>query len=341
MRQPAFDPTLDQDADTSFLSRRAARTGRSMGPQFDPSSGQLVDDNGIVIPENQWKGSWKKTWEDDKKYLDELSQKSFWDYAGIPLMAAAAFTGVGLAGALSGGGASSMAGVGPSTAANMAATEAALPGVMSGGSLAAGTGTAAAAGGSMGMLDTIKSVLGSDKLSGLADVFGNAAKSENNQQGLEDRLKLMLEDARLNRDKYALDAPGTRLATGAQAALSQNITPTTLDWGPNGFVPGAIAEGKASLPKYTGGLSGALSSMSGNKDYQALSNQVLHDQLVAQLQGGASGGNQDKAGLPTVGEGSGLGDVLGGMGLGTSILSTLLGKKKASVPLPTSMVGGA
>lgn len=109
-------------------------------PHFDPSTGQLVDDNGFVIPESQWKDSWKQTWDADKQYLDDLSKKSFWDYAGIPLMAAGAFTGIGALGGAFGGGA-----VGPSTAANMAATQSAL----NGGTLGSLAGTGAGAGGGM------------------------------------------------------------------------------------------------------------------------------------------------------------------------------------------------
>lgn len=179
-------------------------------------------------------------------------------------------------------------------------------------------------------------------MSGLSGVLGGAAKAGQDQNNKADQLKLLLENAKLNRDKFALDAPGERLATSQRANLAANATPSTLDWGPGGFKPGAIAKGQAPLPKWTGGVTGAIANMS--PDAKQLSNQTMHDELISQLQGGASGpnGGSDKT-MPTgIGESSTSDKVLGGASLGTSILGLLLGLNKGggSKPLDTSGLFG-
>lgn len=173
--------------------------------------------------------------------------------------------------------------------------------------------------------------------SGLSGVLGGAAKAGQEQNNKADQLKLLLENAKLNRDKFALDAPATRLQTGLKAGMAAGAAPSTMDWGEKGFVPGAIAKGQAPMPKRTGGPSGALASLAGNSDAKQLSNTVLHDQLIAQLRGGTTGGGSRVGGdmsagtdsaMPTgIGEESTGDKVLGGASLATSILSMLLKAK--------------
>lgn len=163
-------------------------------------------------------------------------------------------------------------------------------------------------------------------LSGLSGVLGGAAKSGQDQNNKADQLKLLLENAKLNRDKFALDAPGERLATSQRANLAANASPSKMDWGPKGFVPGAIAHGQAPMPTRTGGISGALSNM--NPEAKALANQTMHDEFISQLQGGISNPKGTDRAMPTgIGEESTGDKVLGGASLGTSILAAILKAK--------------
>lgn len=175
-------------------------------------------------------------------------------------------------------------------------------------------------------------------LSGLSDILGGAAKTGQTQNNTSDSLKLLLDNANLNQQKFAEAAPGQRLSTGMRAAIAGQASPATLNWGPGGFKPGAIAEGKAGLPTWEGGVSGALKNLP--PDAKQLSNQVLHDELVSQLRGGETGGGQaagsngpgapdlhgtDKT-LPSglnIGQPSTGDNILGGLGIGSSILSLL------------------
>jgi hypothetical protein len=163
-------------------------------------------------------------------------------------------------------------------------------------------------------------------MSGLGGVLGGAGAADTVQGNESDRLKIALENAKLNRDKFALGAPATRLAGGISGSVASNFQPTKVNWGPGGFTPGI---GKSGPPTITGGGAGALANLS--PDARQLANQVTHDELVSQMSGGASapGGGTDRA-LPTgIGEGSTTGKVLGGLGLGSSILAALLKAKQA------------
>lgn len=173
-------------------------------------------------------------------------------------------------------------------------------------------------------------------LSGLGDILGGAAKSSTAQGNTSDRLKLMLENAKLNRDKFALGAPSTRLSGAIKGSVAGNFQPTKVDWGPGGFTPGAGTRGV--IPKITGGGAGALANLS--PDAKTLANQVTHDELVSQMSGGASapGGGTDKA-MPTgIGEPSTGSSILGGLGMGSSILG-LLAKLRGGGNGPTDQSG--
>lgn len=181
-------------------------------------------------------------------------------------------------------------------------------------------------------------------MDGLSGVLGGAAKSGQDQNNKSDQLKLLLENAKLNRDKFALAAPGERLSTGMRANLAANAKPSKLNWGPNGFKPGAIARGEAQMPKWEGGPSSGLGDNM-SPDAKQLSNTVLHDSLIAQLRGGTTGGGSRPGGdmntggsdlaMPKgIGEESTGDKILGGASLGTSILGLLLRLKKGGGAAP-------
>lgn len=180
-------------------------------------------------------------------------------------------------------------------------------------------------------------------LSGVSDILGGAAKSGQAQNNQSDQLKLLLENAKLNRDKFALAAPGTRLQTG-MAAEASKAAPSTMNWGPNGFKPGAIAHGQAGMPTRQGGPETPLSS-----DAKQLSNTVLHDELISQLRGGTTGGGSRPGGdssttgtdsaMPTgIGQSSTSDKLLGAGAMGSSILA-LLAKLKGGGSSPQDTSG--
>lgn len=222
----------------------------------------------------------------------------------------------------------------------------------------------------MGVLDFIKMIGGGVAapftggatlpvaLDGLSGILGSAAKTGQDQNNKADQLQLLLENAKLNRDKFALDAPGQRLSTGMRANVAANAQPASLDWGPAGFKPGAIAHGQAPMPHWTGGPSSGLGA-SMSPDAKQLSNQVMHDELVAQLRGGTTGGGtgakqgdgsllrpgakEDGTGtdlamdpkLAQIGQPSTGDNVLGGLGVGTSILALLSKLRGGNSQMPT------
>lgn len=177
----------------------------------------------------------------------------------------------------------------------------------------------------MGILGSILGVIGAPftggaslALGGLSDVLGGAAKSDTGQANESDKLKLALQQALLNSKKFATSAPAERLATGERAALAKTATPASVQWGG----PGSGLRGE--VPTYSGGIK---SIYAANQDptMKALSQRTLEDSLMAQLNGGPTGKNQDVdlGSAADVGEGSMGGDILGGLGLGTSIASVL------------------
>lgn len=172
---------------------------------------------------------------------------------------------------------------------------------------------------------------------GLADVFGGASKSGLDQQNKDNSLKLLLEQAKLNRDKFATDAPGQRLNTSTRASVLSNYKPAQVDWGAGGFQPGMGARGV--IPKITGGVGGSLANL--NPETKSLADQVMHDMLVSQQRGGETGGGNgagapysrpDKYGtdktMPTMTQPSRGDKLTGGLGMGFSILEAL---KKSGV----------
>lgn len=187
--------------------------------------------------------------------------------------------------------------------------------------LAAGVGLSSVGGGgaSPDMASSVTpSAAGSTDITALADILSKAGASDLSQGNTADQIKIALLNAGINAKKLGVTAPATRLATGERAALAKAATPAQVHWdGPGSGLKGEV-------PSYTGGIK---SIYAANQDptMQALHDQVLNDSLVGEMNGGASGGNQD-ASLGTAadaGQGSTAGDALGAVGLGTSIAATL------------------
>lgn len=158
---------------------------------------------------------------------------------------------------------------------------------------------------------------------GLADTLGGAAGSAQKQNNTSDTLKLALAQAGLNRDKFALEAPGARLSTGSSAALKAalaNAGPSKINWGG----PGSGLRGE--IPTTSGGFHDAIGNLKNNPNYMSLLDLVGKDSLEAEKRGGASGGNKDAAQpsiLDGVGESSGFDKALGAGAFGSSILGAL------------------
>jgi hypothetical protein len=176
---------------------------------------------------------------------------------------------------------------------------------------AAGAGTGA---GTMSALGTIGKVANIG--SSIADVLGGAAKSGQQQNNTEDALRLALygqtANAQTNAKKFALGAPGTRLATALRAALSKSATPASVSFSAGG------------IPQFSGGIKSVYSAVQ-DPQYRQLSDRVMADELQSQMTGGATGGNQDVSigTPPEVGQSS-LGDkLLGYGGLSANLIAAL------------------
>ena len=182
-----------------------------------------------------------------------------------------------------------------------------------------GAGTAAAAtGGKVGTLGSILNYAKQgkdayDTYSGLTDVLGKAAGSSTAEEQHNDQLKMLLENSKLNRDKFALMAPGQRLKTSEVANMLSSYTPSKMDWGPGGFTPGAGARGVQ--PTITGGVSASIAHPSAST--AALRQQVMDQQLINQMKGDAG---TDLSGVGSTSVGN---QILGGAATGTGILEAL------------------
>lgn len=227
-----------------------------------------------------------------------------------------ALAGLGAAGAFGGTGAG-LAGGGE--AGGLAGAEAAgEAGGLTGATAGTTAGvTAGTTGG--GLTGTLANTLISKGIPAIATALGGAAKGEQQQNNTETNQQLSQEQIQLNRDKYALDAPNTRLATAIKASIASNFQPQHTAWGG----PGSGLKGQT--PTITGGLSGSLANL--DPRTKELANQIMLDELTGQRQGGPTGGGQDRA-LPKLNQTTTADKVLGGASLGTSILGSVLGATK-------------
>jgi hypothetical protein len=168
--------------------------------------------------------------------------------------------------------------------------------------------------------DLLSMILRSSANGALPDVLGGAAKGAQSQKNIGDYLNLAKGNEELNRNKFAVEAPGTRAGTALHSALGAALTPTHVSWGG----PGSGLRGE--MPVYSGGAHDALASLKGNPDIQGLLSTIQKDMLAQQQKGGATGGNADAAMpdyLKDIGQSSLLDKILGGSALGTSLLGAL------------------
>lgn len=175
------------------------------------------------------------------------------------------------------------------------------------GALAVGTGGASLAAPGVGA---------GSMVSDLSDVLGGASKAgaQNNIQ--QDRNTLDRESIRLGRDRFATAAPEQRMSNSIRAALAKRAAPASVSWGG----PGSGLKGE--LPQFSGGIKSIYSGLQ-EPDTQGLMDTVLHDQLMAQQQGGISGGGKDTA-MPEINKSSTMDKIIGGGSLASSILAAIL-----------------
>lgn len=188
------------------------------------------------------------------------------------------------------------------------------------GALAFGTGGASLAAPGVGASSMVGDV---------ADVLGGASKAGAQNNILQDRNTLDRESIRLGRDRFATAAPEQRMSNSIRAALAKNATPSSVQWGG----PGSGLKGQ--LPQFSGGIKSIYGGLQ-EPDTKNLMDTVLHDQLMAQQQGGISGGGKDTA-MPNINQSSVLDKIIGGGSLATSILAAILKNKGGN---PSGATGG-
>lgn len=124
-------------------------------------------------------------------------------------------------------------------------------------------------------------------LKNAAPILGGMSKSGVDANAARDRNAILKEQMRLNRDKFAVDAPDKRLSTSTRASILSNFKPTSVEWGG----PGSGERGE--LPKISGGLSDSIANL--DPQTKQLVQQILKDELASQMRGGETGGGQDRA----------------------------------------------
>lgn len=150
----------------------------------------------------------------------------------------------------------------------------------------------------------------------VADVLGGASKAGAQNNLAQDRNTLDRENIRLGRDKFATQAPGVRMGDSIRAALAKHATPSSVSWGG----PGSGLKGQ--VPQFSGGIKSIYSGLQ-EPQTQDLMSKTLQDELMAQQQGGISGGNTDRN-MPPINQSSTLDKVLGGGSLAASILAAIM-----------------
>lgn len=247
-----------------------------------------------------------------KQYPQYIKNESIWKNKAFLVGLGALTAGVASAAipALMGGGAAAGGAVEagavlPSTA-TVGATGALAPGLT--GSMAAGD-AAGMFGGAAGAAGAGSSILGTvDKYAGkVAPILGNMAKAGAEANANRDRILPSMESAQLARDKFALEAPGTRMGQSLKASILKNVQPSHVDWGG----PGSGLRGQ--VPTFTGGFTGALANL--DPETRQLADTVLHKDLQDQL----AGGDDSTRWLDQFGKESLKDKIIGGASTGASI----------------------
>lgn len=238
------------------------------------------------------------------------------DWGNILSLAAGGMLGAGAlsAGGVIGGGAEAT-GVG---ATGTGAASVAAP------TTAATTGAVSSA----GAPGIMSSILGKGGLSALSTVLGSAARAGSQANQVQDSQNIQYENAKLNRDKYALEAPGARAKQSIMASIAGNFTPSTLDWGPQGFHPGGVAHG-SGLPTVKGG------GVAGMQNLDPSTKALLQQLITSNLKNNTNNQDDTMSVPPPGGESAG-NKALGAAGIGTSLLSmiapSILGRARGTAP---------
>lgn len=249
-----------------------------------------------------------------------VKHKSWWEINKSAVLSAAGVVGGGLAGAaLSGAGAAGNAASAASAAgdtipvATGGAATALMPAAQAG--LLGSTAAAAVPAAGAGTMSTLAKY--GKTAQGVSDVLGNAAATEAASNQARDNTKVQLENTRLNRDKFATDAPGTRLQTTIQAALAKGYKPSQVSWGG----PGSGLKGE--VPTYSGSQN--FHDALADPQAQEMFSQLLQDELAQQKAGGTTGGNADDTmNTADIGQDSTGDKVLGSGATGAALLSAIL-----------------
>lgn len=148
----------------------------------------------------------------------------------------------------------------------------------------------------------------------LADILGSASANAQRNNQITDSQNLTRDQVQQKANEDATNLPASRLRDSLKASLLNNFTPTTVQWGG----PGSGLSGQ--IPTFSGGMKAGLQNL--DPGTKQLSQQVIQDELMNQLRGGASGGNQDDT-VPPIGQSSTGDDILGGSAGALGILAAL------------------
>lgn len=160
----------------------------------------------------------------------------------------------------------------------------------------------------------------------IASFVGKMAANRGQAQGANEQMGIqkasLANRDQLNRDMFATKAPTERLQSAIRGSLASNFQPARWNWGG----PGSGLQGK--IPHMTGGISGGMANL--NDATKKLGGRVSEDQLLAQMEGGASGGRKDSRMVPypEVGKSSAFDKFLGVAGPASGFLGLLSQFKK-------------
>ena len=158
------------------------------------------------------------------------------------------------------------------------------------------------------ILDKVKSA--SDKL---GPILSNMSANGQKANQTRDQLMPSAENAKLARDKFALDAPTTRMNQSVRASILNTMTPTQVQWGG----PGSGLKGQ--IPTFTGSFTGAIQNM--DPRTKQLADTVMTKDLQDQL----AGKDDETKFLDQIGKESALDKVVGGASAGANIFNALKG----------------
>ncbi len=238
-----------------------------------------------------------------KGFVPEMTWKDWLAVAGMVAGGVAAPFAIGALGA---GGA---AATGAEAAAGVEAG--AVAGITP--ELAGGLGTGAVAGPGIAGVEG----LGGGILPQVADaakkvqpILGGMAKAGADANANRDRIMPSAESVKLARDKYALEAPSTRMTQSSKASILKGLQPAKTTWAG----PGSGARGE--MPTFSGGIPNAVSGM--DPRAKELADGILTKNLQDQL----AGKDAETPYLDKIGTTSATDKAVGAGAIGASIFDT-------------------